>query len=184
VALTSPFELPKELFTHRGSGTLVRKGEKVLLFENSLEGVDLPRLKGLLETCFQRPLIEGYFEKKDFFRIYVTESYRATAVITHEGDIPYLDKFAVTLKAQGEGVGGTLWERVRRDNPKMFWRSRVANRQINPWYFSKSDGSLRDKSWVVFWYGLDSFEEVQTCIQRAFAMPASLQNHSIAEGIR
>jgi len=180
VALTSPVELPKELFTHRGSGTLIRKGERVMLFENTLDGVDLPRLKALLETCFQRELVEDYFEKKEFLRIYVTESYRATAVITREGDIPYLDKFAVTLKAQGEGVGGTLWERVHRENPKMFWRSRVNNRQINPWYFSKSDGSLRDQSWVVFWYGLDGFEEVQTCIRRAFEMPPSLRSHTIS----
>jgi acetylglutamate kinase len=181
VALTSPNELPKELFTHRGSGTLIRKGERVLLFENTLDGIDQPRLRALLETCFQRALVDDYFEKKDFFRIYVTESYRATAVITREGEIPYLDKFAVTLKAQGEGVGGTLWERVRRENPKMFWRSRVDNRQINPWYFSKSDGSLRDQKWVVFWYGLESFDEMQGCIRRAFEMPASLRNHAIAE---
>jgi acetylglutamate kinase len=181
VALTSPVELPKELFTHRGSGTLVRKGERVMLFENTLDGVDLPRLKHLLETCFGRALVDDYFEKKDFFRIYVTESYRATAVITREGVIPYLDKFAVTNRAQGEGVGGTLWERVRQENPKMFWRSRVDNRQINPWYFSKADGSLRDPKWVVFWYGLDSFEEMQACIRRAFEMPASLRNHAISE---
>ena len=181
VALTSPAELPKELFTHRGSGTLVRKGERVLLFENTLDGVDLPRLRELLETCFGRALVDNYFEKKDFFRIYVTESYRATAVITHEGPIPYLDKFAVTQRAQGEGVGGTLWERVRADNPKMFWRSRVENRQINPWYFTKSDGSMRDQRWIVFWYGLEDFEEMQSCIARAFAMAPSLVSHAIAE---
>lgn len=181
VALTSPIELPKELFTHRGSGTLVRKGERVMLFENTLDGVDLPRLRHLLETCFGRALVDDYFDKKDFFRIYVTESYRATAVITREGAIPYLDKFAVTNRAQGEGVGGTLWERVRQENPKMFWRSRVDNRQINPWYFSKSDGSLRDQKWVVFWYGLENFDEMQGCIARAFAMPASLRNHAISD---
>ncbi len=181
VAITSPRELPKELFTHRGSGTLIRKGERVLVFEG-LQGVDLPRLQGLLESSFQRVLVEDYFDKKEFTRVYVTESYRATAILTDEGEIPYLDKFAVTSKAQGEGLAASLWERLRKDNPKLFWRSRVDNHQINPWYFTKCDGSLRDDRWVVFWYGLDGFDEIKDCIGRALAMPPSLRSHAIAEG--
>lgn len=35
VSITKPAELAKELFTHRGSGTLVRKGERVLRFEGA-----------------------------------------------------------------------------------------------------------------------------------------------------
>ena len=182
VAITSPLELPKELFTHRGSGTLIRKGERVLVYEGGLEGVDRQRLQGLLESSFQRALVEDYFDKKRFVRIYVTESYRATAILTHEGPIPYLDKFAVTSKAQGEGLAASLWERLRKDNPKLFWRSRIDNQQINSWYFSKSDGSLRDARWIVFWYGLSGFEEIQECIARAFAMPPSLRSHAISEG--
>lgn len=182
VAITSPSELPKELFTHRGSGTLIRKGERVLVYEGGLEGVDRARLQALLESSFQRALVEDYFDKKRFVRIYVTESYRATAILTHEGPIPYLDKFAVTSKAQGEGLAASLWERLRKDNPKLFWRSRIDNQQINSWYFSKSDGSLRDARWIVFWYGLSGFEEIQECIARAFAMPPSLRSHAISEG--
>jgi len=182
VAITSPSELPKELFTHRGSGTLIRKGERVLVYEGGLEGVDRPRLQGLLESSFQRALVEDYFDNRRFVRIYVTESYRATAILTHEGPIPYLDKFAVTSKAQGEGLAASLWERLRKDNPKLFWRSRIDNHAINSWYFSKSDGSLRDARWIVFWYGLSGFEEIQECIARAFAMPPSLRSHAISEG--
>ncbi len=40
VSITRPSELAKELFTHKGSGTLVRRGEKVLRFD-SWDGVDL-----------------------------------------------------------------------------------------------------------------------------------------------
>ena len=181
VALTSPRELPKELFTHRGSGTLIRRGEHVRLYENTADGIDQDRLKSLLEACFKRALVDDYFDKKHFFRIYLTESYRGTAIITHEGDIPYLDKFAVTQKAQGDGLGGSLWERIRKDNPKLFWRSRVDNHQINPWYFSTADGSLRDQRWIVFWYGLSGFEEIKHCIERASALPPTLRNHAIAE---
>jgi len=181
VAITSPSELPKELFTHRGSGTLIRKGEHILRFDEGLGAIDKTRLVDLLETSFGRPLVDDYFQTKDFFRIYVTESYRGTAILTHEGGIPYLDKFAVTSKAQGEGLAASLWDRVRRENKKLFWRSRVDNHTINPWYFAKADGSFRDAKWVVFWYGLDDFAEIQDCIARAFEMPPTLRSHVIAE---
>lgn len=181
VAITAPSELPKELFTYRGSGTLIRRGEKVLVYEDGLDGVDIPRLSELLESSFARPLVEGYFETKRFKRIYVTESYRATAILTDEGPIPYLDKFAVTAAAQGEGLAASLWDRLRRDTPKLFWRSRIENHQINPWYFTKSEGSLRDPKWIVFWYGLSGFDDIQDCIKRAFDMPPTLRNHAIVE---
>lgn len=181
VAITAPSELPKELFTYRGSGTLLRRGERVLVYEDGLDGVDLQRLSALLESSFGRPLVDGYFEQKRFKRIYVTESYRATAIVTDEGPIPYLDKFAVTAAAQGEGLAASLWDRLRRDTPKLFWRSRIDNHQINPWYFTKSEGSLRDPKWIVFWYGLSSFDEIQDCIKRAFEMPPTLRHHAIAE---
>lgn len=180
VAITSPRELPKELFTHRGSGTLFRKGERVLVFDG-LNGVDRPRLRRLLESSFRRGLVDGYFEDKAFTRIYVTESYRATAVLIDEGPIPYLDKFSVTSKAQGEGLAASLWERLRKDNPKLYWRSRRNNHQINSWYFMKADGAWRDDQWVVFWYGLGGFDEVERSISRALAMPPSLKSHAISE---
>lgn len=193
VAITAPSELPKELFTHRGSGTLIRKGEHVLRFDGGLGTIDRPRLEELLEASFGRPLVDDYFQTKEFFRVYVTESYRGTAILTREGGIapagpgdptggiPYLDKFAVTSKAQGEGLAASLWDRLRRENPKLFWRSRVDNHTINPWYFSKADGSFRDAKWVVFWYGLDDFAEIQDCIGRAFELPPTLRSHIIAE---
>ena len=101
------------------------------------------------------------------------ESYRAAAIVTLEGKIPFLDKFAVTLQAQGAGIGSSLWHRMRDENPKLFWRARHDN-PINPWYFERSDGTFRDRQWIVFWYGLDGFDEVKESIQRALSLPPSL----------
>ncbi len=180
VAVTSPRQLPKELFTHRGSGTLFRRGEKIHRVDGELTdatAVDRDKLGALLEDCFERKLVDDYFATKRFHRTYVTDTYRATAVLTDEGGVPYLDKFAVSQSAQGDGLGGTMWDRMVRETPKLFWRSRVDNKKINPWYFSRCQGSFRNDQWVVFWYGLDGFEETRDCIERALAMPPSLVSH-------
>jgi acetylglutamate kinase len=177
-SITSPDHLAKELFTHTGSGTLVRRGERVNRFE-TLEGIDRDRLKELLEVCFGRQLTLDYFDKKAFHRIYLSEEYRATAVITRESPAlpPYLDKFAVTTQAQGAGVGGSLWQRMKAENPKLYWRSRADN-EINPWYFQQAQGSYRAGRWTVFWYGLEGFGEVEACVTHALSLPASLKDHA------
>jgi bifunctional N-acetylglutamate synthase/kinase len=172
VSITKPSHLAKELFTYRGSGTLIRRGERVVE-HHDLENVDQPRMKELLETCFQKRLAPGYFESKEFFRLYLADSYRATAILTKELGVPYLDKFAVTQQAQGEGIGGSIWQRMRQDNPQLFWRARVGN-DINGWYFRHADGTYRSGDWVVFWYGLDDFATAKDCVDRALALPATM----------
>jgi bifunctional N-acetylglutamate synthase/kinase len=180
-SITSPDRLAKELFTHTGSGTLVRRGERVNRFE-TLEGIDRARLAELLERCFGRKLTLDYFDKKAFYRIYLSEEYRATAVITRESEAlpPYLDKFAVTTQAQGEGIGGSLWQRMKAETKKLYWRSRADN-EINGWYFQQADGSHKAGRWTVFWYGLDGFAETRACIDHAIALPPSLKDHGAGE---
>lgn len=180
VSITSPDHVARELFTHTGSGTLVRLGERVLRHE-SLDTVDPDRLRALLEACFQRKLTDDYFSKKAFYRIYLAESYRATAVLTRDAPVPYLDKFAVTAEAQGAGVGGSLWTRMKNENPKLFWRARNEN-EVNPWYFQQAQGSFRDARWTVFWYGLEGWEEIRACVEHALALPATLRQHGTTEG--
>jgi acetylglutamate kinase len=183
VSITSPDQLAKELFTHTGSGTLVRRGEKVLVFD-SLAGIDTLRLRELLEACFERKLDGKYFQKKPFYRVYLADSYRATAIITLEKpggrEIPYLDKFAVTTQAQGAGIGSSLWTRMKRESPKLFWRARKEN-EINAWYFQQSQGSYTSDRWTVFWYGLEGYAEIEACIDHALALPATLREHGTAE---
>jgi len=172
VSITSPDLLARELFTHKGSGTLVRRGERIGLHPD-LSTVDRPRLAELLTAAFGRPPVADYFERKQFWRIYLADSYRAGAVLTHDGPVPYLDKFAVTGEAQGEGIGGSLWQRLARDVPRLYWRARVDN-PINPWYFQRADGSYSRGPWTVFWSGLTDFPAIQDCIERALAEAPTL----------
>ena len=167
VSITRPAELAKELFTHKGSGTLVRRGERVLTFD-SWNGIDLERMRTLIESSFGRTLVPDYFESTRPLRIYVSENYRTAMILTeehvdNEQGLPYLDKFAVLDDAQGEGLGRAVWHVMREENPRLFWRSRHGN-PVNPFYYAESDGCLKQPHWKVFWYGIHDFDTIARCV--------------------
>jgi acetylglutamate kinase len=162
VSITRPAELAKELFTHKGSGTLVRRGEKVLRFD-SWDGVDRARMRGLIESSFGRTLVPDYFERTRPMRIYVSENYRAAMILVEEGGLPYLDKFAVLDDAQGEGLGRAVWQVMREENPQLFWRSRHGN-PVNHFYYAESDGCIKQPRWKVFWYGIGELGTISRCV--------------------
>ncbi|HSR64868.1 MAG TPA: acetylglutamate kinase [Xanthomonadaceae bacterium] len=162
VSITRPAELARELFTHTGSGTLVRRGERVL-HAASWDELDLPRLRTLIESAFGRRLLPDYFERTRLLRAYVSEHYRAAVILTEEEGLAYLDKFAVLDEAQGEGLGRAVWQVMRAETPRLFWRSRRGN-PVNAFYFAESDGCLKQPRWKVFWYGLDGYETIARCV--------------------
>ncbi|GHA73597.1 acetylglutamate kinase [Cognatilysobacter bugurensis] len=174
VSITRPAELAKELFTHKGSGTLVRRGERVLRAA-SWDALDLRRLRELIESAFGRRLLPGYFETTPLLRAYVSEHYRAAVIITDEADGPYLDKFAVLDEAQGEGLGRAVWQVMREETPSLFWRSRSGN-PVNAFYFAESDGCIKRETWDVFWYGQDSIDRVGRCVAHCDARRATLED--------
>ena len=79
VSITSPAELAKELFTHAGSGTLVRKGERVVELAGG-EGFDHDRADQLIAQAFGRKPVAGYWDSFTIDRAIVSESYRAAAI--------------------------------------------------------------------------------------------------------
>ena len=162
VSITKPAELAKELFTHKGSGTLVRRGERVLRFD-SWEGVDMERMRVLIESSFGRTLVADYFENTKPHRIYISENYRTALILTREEGFAYLDKFAVLDDAQGEGLGRAVWHVMREENPQLFWRSRH-NNQVNIFYYAESDGCYKQEKWKVFWYGIEDFADIERCV--------------------
>ena len=184
VSITKPSELAKELFTHKGSGTLVRRGERVLQATHWNE-LDLPRLRGLVESAFGRRLLPDYFERTRLHRAYVSENYRAAVILTSEdlgegqgmpdGGMTYLDKFAVLDDAQGEGLGRAVWQVMRDHNPRLFWRSRRGN-PVNPFYYAECDGCIKQETWKVFWYGIADFGEIARCVAHCHVRPPTLED--------
>ncbi|MEO7073525.1 MAG: acetylglutamate kinase [Rhodanobacter sp.] len=176
VSITRPAELAKELFTHKGSGTLVRRGERVLRF-TSWDGVDLARLRVLIESSFGRKLVDDYFDRTHPCCVHVSENYRAAMILTTEDGMTYLDKFAVLDDAQGEGLGRAVWQVMRAEHPQLFWRSRHGN-PVNPFYYAESDGCLKQERWKVFWYGLDSFDDIARCVAHCASRQPTLQERT------
>lgn len=166
VSITRPAELANELFTHRGSGTLLRRGERIHS-HRTWQTIDRPSFARLVESGFGRRLVDDYFERVTPLRIYVSDNYRAALVLTGErfadgASIPYLDKFAVADDAQGEGLGRAAWQVMRAENPRLFWRSRNAN-PANTFYLAQADGCVKGVEWTAYWYGLESFALIESC---------------------
>lgn len=173
VSITKPEELAKELFTHRGSGTLVRMGEKIRR-ATTWRRLDLERTRTLVESSFGRKLAADYFTRTRLYCAYVSEHYRAALLLTQEHGIAHLDKFAVADDAQGEGLGRAAWQVMRAENPKLFWRARPDN-PVNEFYFEEADGCLKGERWNVYWYGLTSFAEIEAAVDHSRARPATLK---------
>jgi len=135
--------------------------------------VDLERMRSLVESSFGRSVVADYFERTKPYRIYVSENYRAAMILTNEDGYAYLDKFAVLDDAQGEGLGRAVWQVMRDENPRLFWRSRHGN-AINHFYYAESDGCYKQERWKVFWYGMHDFADIERCVAHCAVRPATL----------
>lgn len=173
VSITKPLNLAKELFTHKGSGTLIRHGEAIISHD-SVDTIDQSRLTQLLESSFNKVLDDNYFDSINLQQALVTNCYRAGALVTKPNDIPFLDKFVVAEDAKGEGLGKTVWLKLREHNPTLFWRCKPGN-QINFFYFKHSDGCYKTPEWNVFWYGISDLHRIEQCVQYALSKEATLK---------
>ena len=159
VSITSPAKVAQELFTHRGSGTLVRRGRPIRV-QTGIGGLDRSRITALLEQSFGRVLDPAYLDSVGDAAVYVGGDYAAIAIVKRRGPGFYLDKLGLSERAQGIGLGASLWNRVRKDHPSLYWRSRWTN-PANKWYLGRADGMARVNGgarsgvgdWAVFWYG-------------------------------
>ncbi len=172
VSITSAEKLTRELFTHTGAGTLVRKGEAIEWFDRIPDaGEDERRaaLERLLEGSFGRRLRPDWLDGRAQLGALVAESGRAAALVLAGLDgVPYLDKIVVTPEARGEGLGAALWQALRARCPTMYWRAR-ANNPIAGWYFQQADTCDRRGGWVVYTIGTAGPEQRAALVDDAAA---------------
>ncbi len=170
VAVTSPLNLLRELFTIKGAGTLLRRGARIVRHEG-WQGVDVPRVRELLASSFGRAPAESFFARTPG-RVYLEEGYRGCAILLDAPLGAYLTKFAVSAEAQGEGIARDLWEALAADTPVVFWRARRTN-PISEWYVKLCDGLVRLPDWIVYWKGLPP-AAIPAAIEWAVGQPVDI----------
>lgn len=173
VSMTTPQGLVRELFTHGGSGTLIRQGEAIRTFTSKTR-LDRERTEALVETAFGRTLKGEWWEGLDIHQVFMSEKYRAGAILTKVGDFIYLDKFAVTEEARGEGLSRTIWRQVTKQNPVFWWRSRTVN-NFNAFYNEAATGSVKRGAWTVYWIGETDWRRIERISERIAGLPAAFQ---------
>lgn len=148
VAITSPLELLRELFTVGGAGTLLRRGATIRA-HSSYDELDRGRLDSVMKSAFDVAAPESFY-RRPVERIYVAGDFDGAAIVAPTSLVPYLTKFAVSRVAQGAGIGRDLWRALTAEHSSLLWRSR----QVNPiceWYVKLCDGMMRVDPWCVFW---------------------------------
>jgi len=171
VSITTPAGLIRELFTHGGSGTLVRMGEMIHVVKNKSK-LDRERTETLVENAFGRKLKSNWWDGVELHHAIMSASYRAGAILTTVDDFIYLDKFAVVDDARGEGLSRTVWRSLIKENPVFFWRSRTAN-GFNTFYHDNADGSVKAGPWTVFWKGESDWKRIERIVGRIAALEPS-----------
>ena len=172
VSITEPINLPKELFTDSGSGTLIKHGYSVTQHKVPDQETQ-EHFKKIIEASFSGNLVDGFFDDPGTLNIFMTSCKRATIAISNDFSVPYMDKFGVIPEAKGEGLGAGIWHEMRKVYPQVFWRSRP-NNPINHFYTSICEGCQKQDEWHIFWIGISDYGALKDCIEYAINKPKSV----------
>lgn len=178
VAIISPLQLLRELFTVKGAGTLLRRGARISRYDNYGQ-LDGHRLRSLLQNAFSRPVHVSLFADKPQ-AIYVDAHYQAAAITQATPLGAYLSPFVVGQQAQGEGLYGDLWQTVTQDNAALFGRSR-RNNLIDPWSVRQCEAMVRRPEYNVFVRGMTP-DHLSAVVHFAESAPADVYTDTARPG--
>lgn len=175
-AVTSPFDLLKELFTTKGAGTLLRKGAQIIDTTEWSPAL-VERVRTILQMSFEAAVDEHFFQRP-IERIFLEEEGQGLAIVQqtpHEGCV-YLTKFAVSPQAQGEGLGKDLWDALIERYPRVFWRAR-RNHPIHSWYLGQAHGWVAQDDWNVYWRNLP-VSELENVVNWVLSQPIDIHREN------
>jgi N-acetyl-gamma-glutamyl-phosphate reductase/acetylglutamate kinase len=172
VAIIHPADLQKELFTDSGAGTLIRRGNKINVKTSLSEFQDLQALKDVLvrerEGLDARAVVDRYVEglQERDFKVYYDDPMDALAVVLpqQESGIAQLATFTITKSGWLTNVADNVFSSLKKDFPKLAWTVKEDDENLT-WFFDKADGSLSRDGQVLFWYGVESGDEVKQLVQ-------------------
>ncbi|KAI5300722.1 Protein arg-6, mitochondrial [Ascosphaera pollenicola] len=172
VAIIHPADLQKELFTDSGAGTLIRRGNKVHIKSSIDEFDDVEQLKAALvrdrKGLDANAVVDRYVEslKKREFKAYLDEPMEAIGVVlppAKGSQIAQLATLNITKAGWLTNVADNVFASIKKDFPKLVWTVEEEDENLT-WFFDKADGSLNNNGKVLFWYGVDSPDEVRDLV--------------------
>jgi N-acetyl-gamma-glutamyl-phosphate reductase/acetylglutamate kinase len=173
VSIISAEHLHKELFTHSGAGTLIRRGHRVYKQE-SVKKLDADRIRALLSST-DPDILSGETSVAEFFKslegrsvvAYGDESYDIFALVSKPKDkhgFPFLEKFVATKTGALNNVTDNVWSIIKRDFKSLVWVA--AKDDVNKtWFFERADGSYTWGDRTLFWYGVENLHSIADFIQ-------------------
>ena len=168
VAIIHPADLQKELFTHSGAGTLIRRGNKVRVNTELSQFGDIDAFKEVLlrgrEAEDAVPTVDRYAEylRGHDFKCYFDDQMEALAIVlppSAESSVPQLATFSTTKVGWLSNVTDIVFTAIKKDFPRLVWTVKSDDEHLT-WFFEKADGSLSRNGDVLFWTGIEKGEEV------------------------
>ncbi|RDW79969.1 putative acetylglutamate kinase [Coleophoma cylindrospora] len=169
VAIIHPADLQKELFTDTGAGTLIRRGNKLATKTSVSEFEDVQKLKDVLvrdrEGLDAKATVDRYVDglAKKEFKAYFDEPMDALAIVlppSSESALSNLATFTITKAGWLTNVADNVFAAIKKDHPKLVWTVKEDDENLT-WFFDKAEGSLSKDGEVMFWYGVDSGDQVK-----------------------
>ncbi|KAK4057424.1 hypothetical protein OIO90_001493 [Microbotryomycetes sp. JL221] len=171
VAIISPDNLQKELFTDSGAGTLLRRGYKLFKHKNA-EALGTDRLRKVLAerdeevTSGRKSVAEVLSNlQKTKFTIYGDEPLDVVAIVSHpEGEVPVMTKFLASSNGILNGVSDNVFDSIKKDFKRLFWTAK-ADDENKAWHFERADGSFTRNGRSLFYYGIQDAGEVNKVVK-------------------
>jgi acetylglutamate kinase len=129
----------------------------------SVEDLNRGKFRDLVESAFEKKLVDDYFSYCDPAYIVVChKEHEYVGSIVVEGipssnGLHYLDKIIVSPEFQKQGIGEKLWKHLNGDSEKLIWRAKE-NNPINNFYLKQCEGLQKVSPWNIYWYGLNPSE--------------------------
>ena len=169
VAIIHPADLQKELFTDTGAGTLIRRGNKVHVKTSLSDFENLEALKEVLVRDRQgldaAATVDRYLSglgKRDF-KAYFDEPMEALAIVLppeSSSSLAHLATFTITKAGWLTHVADNVFTSIKKDFPNLVWTVKEDDENLT-WFFDKAEGSLKREGEVLFWYGIETADEVK-----------------------
>jgi N-acetyl-gamma-glutamyl-phosphate reductase / acetylglutamate kinase len=168
VAIIHPADLQKELFTDTGAGTLIRRGNKLNTASSLSQFENIEQLKDVLvrdrEGLDARATVDRYVEglKSRKFKAYFDEPMDAFAIVfppNSSSNLANLATFTITKSGWLTNVADNVFAAIKKDHPKLVWTVKEDDENLT-WFFDKAEGSFSKDGEVMFWYGVETGQEV------------------------